>query len=351
MRLFLVFALAVAVGGFLGLFAEEEQTSVSSSMVTAGTVTIDRVVSNPVRRVKRLLRPTKDPSYGSFDRARRSEMVAAAQRLAPHTKVPASILVAISEQETGLGSNYGKPGRAVSCSKNIREQIILDVLAGKYGLDSPNALRVSSDAAFGLVQARPSYYLHHTGMEIGFGSAPIILLHGTDEYRKMSHAERVSGMKVIQRKLGLRGSDVDGVIGAKTLDAIQSTIGTRSFGRVAKYRLMKRFFAGEIKVSTSKKRDQVWQRICLAEGKDPRKAKYFMPDLWDPLHALAYASVHIEDDLRLAGGKLDVAIAAYYTGIGSAKEGCKDGLWYRRQVKAKARKYASASAKLSSSTS
>ncbi len=321
MRIFFCFALAVCVGTFLGLFSSEEYASSSEAAVE--TVATKKVSS--IRFPKR------------------GEVLKAANKLAPHTRVPVSILLAICEQETNLGANQGEVSRALRRARSIKEQIILDVLAKKQGMSDPDLLKVSPNAAFGLVQARPSYYLHHTGMEIDFGSTPTVLLHGTDQYRNMSRGERAAGIKAIQHKLGLRGDDLDGVVGGKTLDAIRRAAGTRSFDRLAKYRLVKKFFADQVKVKTAKSKDKVWRRICLAEGKDPRKAKYFMPDLWDPLHAFAYASVHIEDDLRLAGGKLDIAIAAYYTGIGSAKQGCRDGVWYRRQVKAKAKKYASAS--------
>ena len=338
MRLFLVFAVAVATGGFLGLFGGGQQISVSSSTVTARTVTVDRVFSNPVDRVKRLLLPSKVPPYGPFSSFTKEEMVVAAKQLVPYTRVPAHLLVGIVDQETRLGANQGGTGLALKKARNIKEQIVLDVLARQHGL-GPDDLQVSNDSAFGLVHARSTYYLSHTGMEVSFGNTPTVLLHGTDQYRKMSRAEEVAGVKSIQRKLGLHGDAVDGVIGSRTLDAIQRVVGTRSFGRVAKYRLIKRFFAGEIKVNTSKKRDRVWQRICLAEGKDPRQTAYFMPNLWNPLHALAYASIHLEDDLRLARGDLGIALSAYFTGISDAKAGCKLGEGYKEEVVARSQKY------------
>lgn len=348
MKLFFYFSLAVFIGTVLGVpfFGEEgeQQVQISSSdPVSAGSgeLMLDLQRVGIRRTMKKLLRPKKDlPEYGPYRQVSQAEVVTAAKKLASYTRVPATVLVAISDQETGFGANHGKTGRAIRRAKSIQEQVLLDVLASRYGLDSPDDLPVSSDAAFGLTQARPSLYLHHTGMKVEFGDTPTVLLHGTPRYWNMSRAERIAGVKVIQREVGLRGSEIDGRVGPATLDAIERAVGVRSFGRVAKYRLAKKYFISQIRIITDKSRDRVWQRICRAEGKDPRKAGYFLPNLFNPLHSLAYASVHIEDDLRLAKGNLGIAIAAYYTGIGDAKEGCEDGLWYRNQVVAKSKRYA-----------
>lgn len=336
MKTFFFFCLAICVGTLMGLFSTppEEKTIPLSPGERAVSV---YSLAEPVRRqAKRVIRRPSVKEFGAHDRA---TVVDAAKKLAPHTRVPAKVLVAIAEQETAFGENYGKPGRGVSRARSISEQVLLDVFAREYQGISLDKIKVSPDAAFGLVQARPALFLHHTGMSVDFGGTPKVLLHGTEEYRGMSRSERIAGTKDLQRKLGLRGDDVDGSIGPKTLDAIKESVGARSFDRVAKYRLVKKYFADQIAVKTSRSRDKVFQRICLAQGKDPNKTEYFIPNLWDPLHALAYASVHLEDDLRLAGN-LNTAIAAYYTGLGSAKQGCRDGIWYKNQIVAKSRKYA-----------
>ena len=344
MKMFLCCALAVCIGTLLGLFStgggQMSAGSAPLKIERAGTGTLPASrVQRIKHQAKRLLLPKGKPEYGPYGSISKAEMVAAAKKLAPYTRVPGHILIGIADEETRLGANQGNSGMAIKKARTIEEQIMLNVLAEEHGVN-PDALKVSSSSAFGLVHARPTYYLTHTGMKVEFGDTPVILLHGTDQYRKMSRAQRIASVKSLQRKLGLKGSDIDGVAGAKTLDAIQQSVGIRSLNsKVAKYRLVKRYYSDQIKVHTSKVRDKVWQRICRAQGKNPRQEKYFLPNLWDPLHALAYASIHIEDDLQIAKGNLHVAISGYFTGIGDAKAGCKKGIKYRGRVLAKARKY------------
>ena len=208
MRFFFFACLTISCGIFMGLFSTPSEQGASSERL----ISISEFLG--ISRPKRVV----------GDDGRLNDFVQSAKRLQPYTVVPAKVLVAIADQETGLGENYGRSGSGLSRSRSLSEQVLLDILARKYkgvGLDN---LETSSAAAFGLVQARPALFLHHTGMRVDFGSTPTVLLHGTDRYRSMSRSERVAGIKIIQHKLGLRGIDVDGAIGPKTLDAIDRSV-------------------------------------------------------------------------------------------------------------------------------
>jgi len=326
----------VSLGAFLGLFDGEAPTSPSPSREGRIATTIKRIERVVVKTRRQKKAPAKLP-------ASERGVVGAAKKIGPHTSIPEEVLVGIAEQETQFGKNFGKAGRALNRARSIKEQALLAFVAAERGV-SIEQMETSTSAAFGLTQARPSLYLAHCGLEVQFGKTPTVLLHGTQAYRSMSRAERSAGIREIQRKLGMK--KVDGLIGPSTLEAIEEKVGRRAFDKVAKYLLVKKYYGNHVKLVTSKERDKVFQRICRAERRDPVRTKYFLPDLWNPVHALAYTSVHLEDDLRIAkrsskreDSAVDVAIAAYYCGIKSALNRNPDGLWYQRQVKAKAGKF------------
>ena len=332
-----------------------------SHSATAPSSTAASVVSTKPNREKHTRYSRSSASIKSISHYTEEDFEEAAEMIGPYTKVPENLLPAHSEQETNLSQNQGKANRAEKGARSIKEQWWLDFVAtDQVGLQGLHELPVSVDAAYGHTHVRATYVLRHCRIDIDFGNTPVILLHGTEAYRNMSQRERVAGIKVIQRKLGLRGSEVDGVAGSRTLAAIEQAVGVRSFhDRVAKFRLVKKFFSDQVRIIPNPGEDKVFERICLAQGKDPKRTEYFFPNLYLPLHALAYTSIHLEDDLwraekwvrdtRSSIPAMDIAVAAYFCGIGNAiksvstwnrgKPERESPEWYKNEINLKAKKY------------
>ena len=169
----------------------------------------------------------------------------------------------------------------------------------------------------------------------------------------MSRSEKVAGIKTLQRKLGMEEEDIDGLVGRRTLTAIQESVGVYSFGKRAKWLLVKKYFT--VQVIPNKSKDEVFKRICLANGKNWRTVKYRIPNLGRPIDALAYASIHMENDMQVIKNyayrsraksydMIDIAVSAYFWGPGKAwrtrgKSLKSDYKKYLVSVKAEAKRY------------
>lgn len=283
----------------------------------------------------------------------KEDLRASAKKNAKHSPVKEETFMAIFFQETNGGGNLGQAGRlynALSSDGYLTWKGYCKIL----GLN-PSETPSSETAAGGLMQAQPGMVKKHCGVEISYGNTPIVLRHGTEEYRSMSAATRRAGIKAVQRKLGLSGRAVNGLLSPETLRRIRQVTGERVetrkqleqelVGRRAKYKLIELYFADQVKVDfNNPENDRVFQRICLLEGKDWRTVRYFLFNMWNPMHAGAYIAVHMESDevsakryASEAGKRLskkemeDILITAYFCGIKSSWLGNTRGAKTRKE--------------------
>ena len=291
------------------------------------------------------------------------DLRASAKKNAKHSPFKEETFMAIFFQETDGGNNVGQPGR-------LHNTLSSDgYFTGKEycrvrGID-PNEILLSKTGAGGLMQGQLSMIARHCGVEVKYGNTPTVLLHGTTEHRNMSARDRRAGIRTVQRKLGFSRRDADGLLSTETLRRIRRVTGERVetrqqfeeelVGRRAKYKLIDLYFADQVKVDfNNPENDLVFQRICLLEGKNWKRTKYFRFNLWNPMHAGAYIAVHMESDetsakryASQAGRRLskkqleDIVITAYYCGIksswlgntrGPRTEKEKAGIKYRDEV-------------------